>query len=1064
MPQGRAENVSLYLHGNPVAWIWPDQGKAKSVSEAKGREQVPVNNNKETQSFDTEAESHQTVIKKGDPVTSVTGEEKDVQKELSVDKNRQSNVTDNKISSNNTETEKRDSLAASTASETQSPAIEQSEKQLSTLDEQSSPDIVEKKIPSSDIEDGKTLQGNPSINEDEQKLVAEENIPSAASQMTPSNPSPDEEAPLIKEEKPLISHQVNTEEKASQDIKEKDISSPLSDLFPATVYEKEALSEFGIKDSEISEKASPVNEDKQGIITDKDVLSETEAKEPPSATSTTVLSTHSPGEGESLVKEGGAQSARVLDEQHEIIPDKESILLLQEEKSPIDYQPIGKEETYPQEPAKEITAMETQSPSMEQSGIQLPTLDEHPSPDIVEERIHSSEIEDGKDLQENSSINKDEQKLVAEENVPSVASSMTPSNPSSDEEVSLIEELIEKKKEDQASVVENGQQENAPDEKKSTSPEEEKPLISHQVDTDEKAFQDIKEEGISSHLLEPFPKTVYKKEDLSEFEIKDNEISEKASPVTEDKQGIITDKDVLSEIEAKEPLSSTSKAALSVYSSDEGESLVKEEKREQSSKVIDEQQRIIPVEKGILLLQEEKPPVDYLAIGNVKTGPQKPVREITEKEETSSTWKIWPADPTQSIILAVAFVLIVAKIGGWIARMIGLPRVVGKLIMGLVLGNFYLITGPDYFDFLKTMPFLKMLSYFGTLLLLLTAGLHTDLRAIMRVGVSSVLVCFGGMAVPAGLGIIVSNFLLPDISNGSKVLLSIVLCSTSAGLLFAILNELKIMNTQEGRVIVGATILTEIIVILSFGVVSGIVVEGGVSLFGIAVSFGIAFLFLITAVIIIFKYGEKFGNFLTKKLTEGLNIPIIVILSLLMAFMFGSVGLHTVIGAFIAGLFLRNVKLRNSEDKEHRNVESFIKPFYVLLVPILFVRVGALVDVESFLNPDAILLGLAITCAALIGKLFCGLCPIEKGTKRLVVGFGMAMKLEGTLILAGIGSDAGIFNDTVFSSLIMAIVFTSTVCPFLMKRFLYRKNNICYEDICIVPEKEELGKISVSII
>ena len=43
-----------------------------------------------------------------------------------------------------------------------------------------------------------------------------------------------------------------------------------------------------------------------------------------------------------------------------------------------------------------------------------------------------------------------------------------------------------------------------------------------------------------------------------------------------------------------------------------------------------------------------------------------------------------------------------------------------------------------------------------------------------------------------------------------------------------------------------------------------------------------------------------------------MNIPIVVILSLLLAFMFGSVGLHTIIGAFIAGLFLRNVKLGDS--------------------------------------------------------------------------------------------------------------------------------------------------------
>ncbi|MCF6159538.1 MAG: cation:proton antiporter [wastewater metagenome] len=440
---------------------------------------------------------------------------------------------------------------------------------------------------------------------------------------------------------------------------------------------------------------------------------------------------------------------------------------------------------------------------------------------------------------------------------------------------------------------------------------------------------------------------------------------------------------------------------------------------------------------------------------------QTPVIHEEEKEEEKYTWKIWHSDPTHSIILAVVITLVAAKIGGLAAKVIRLPGVVGKLMVGILLGNICLLTGSDFFDFLKTLPFIKMVSYFGTLILLLTAGLHTDLRALLRVGPSSFLVCLGGIAAPAGLGIIVSYFLLPDASNGTKLLLAVVLGSTSTGLLFAILNELKAMNSLEGRVIVGATILSEIIVILIFGVISGIVVKGGISLLGISVSFGIALLFLIIAIVIIFKYGEKLGSFLTNRLTEGLNIPIVVILSLLVAFMFGSIGLHTVIGAFIAGLLLRNVKLKDSDDREYRNVESFIRPFYMILVPILFVRVGAQVDLRSFFHMDAVLLGLAITGAAIIGKLFCSICPIEKGINRLAIGIGMATKLEGTLILAGIGRDIGILNDTVFSSLIMVIVLTSTICPFLMKIVLLKKKTVYSENISAITEKKELKKVTV---
>ncbi|MCK6468395.1 MAG: cation:proton antiporter [Candidatus Brocadia sinica] len=432
------------------------------------------------------------------------------------------------------------------------------------------------------------------------------------------------------------------------------------------------------------------------------------------------------------------------------------------------------------------------------------------------------------------------------------------------------------------------------------------------------------------------------------------------------------------------------------------------------------------------LIEEAKEPEKEISL------PEPPAETEKEAEDSKPTWDIWHHDPTHGVILAVAITLIAAKIAEWIARMLRLPAVVGILIIGMLLGNVFTFTGWDFFHFLRTMPFLKMVSYFGTLLLLFTAGLHTDIRALLRVGVSSFLVALGGIIVPAWLGLMVGHFLLPDASTGTKLLVAIVLCNTGMGLLMAVLSELKIINTPEGRILTGAAVITEIIVILTFGLISGFVVRGGTSVPHILVTIGIAISFLAIILVIILRYGEGFGNFLTKKATEGLNIPIVVISALLLAFMSGSIGLHTVIGAFVAGLLLRNVKLKDSPDREYGAVERIIRPYYTILVPILFVRVGAQVELESFLNLNAVLLGIAITGAAIIGKMFCSVCPIERGTNRIIIGIGMAMKLEGTLILSGIGRDMGILDDVVFSSIIMVIVFTSVLCPSFLKASLVR--------------------------
>jgi Kef-type K+ transport system membrane component KefB len=418
------------------------------------------------------------------------------------------------------------------------------------------------------------------------------------------------------------------------------------------------------------------------------------------------------------------------------------------------------------------------------------------------------------------------------------------------------------------------------------------------------------------------------------------------------------------------------------------------------------------------------------------TKPYEPPKEIVEEIEPS--WDIWHTGPFEYALLGVAIILIAGKVGGEVARVLRTPEVVGKVIIGMLLGNVYFLTGWDFFHFLRVIPLIENLAYFGSLTLLLSAGLHTDLRAVLRVGVSSILVCLGGIVAPAGLGFLVSHFLLPDTPIGPKLLLAIILCSSSIGLVLATLYEIKAIDTPEGKVLTGAIILTDIIVILAFGVVSGVVARGSVHILGVVATIGIVLTFLSTIFVTNLLYAEGLGNFLTKKVPEGLKISIVAVSSLLLAFLSGSIGLITIIGPFAAGMFFRNMKLIDSDGREY-GVEWIIRPAYMILVPIFFVWVGAIVDWKSFLYLDTVFLGLAITGVAFLGKLFCSICIIDPGINRMAIGIGMATKLEGVLILSGIGRKMHILDDVLFSSFIMVVVFTSIICPLLLKVILSRK-------------------------
>ena len=99
--------------------------------------------------------------------------------------------------------------------------------------------------------------------------------------------------------------------------------------------------------------------------------------------------------------------------------------------------------------------------------------------------------------------------------------------------------------------------------------------------------------------------------------------------------------------------------------------------------------------------------------------------------------------------LALAVILIAAKLLGELAERIGQPAVLGELIAGVLLGASALGVVPS-----SGVPaeVIHVLAELGVLLLLFEIGLETDLREMFRVGSASLAVALVGVVVPFALG------------------------------------------------------------------------------------------------------------------------------------------------------------------------------------------------------------------------------------------------------------------------------------------------------------------------
>jgi Kef-type K+ transport system membrane component KefB len=114
-------------------------------------------------------------------------------------------------------------------------------------------------------------------------------------------------------------------------------------------------------------------------------------------------------------------------------------------------------------------------------------------------------------------------------------------------------------------------------------------------------------------------------------------------------------------------------------------------------------------------------------------------------------------------------------------------------------------------------------------------------------------------------------------------------------------------------------------------------------------------------------------------------------------------GLAPIVGAFAAGLVLEEVHFEGQVKRGERPLHESLEPLIALLVPVFFVRMGMLVDVRSFLSSSVLAFALALTLAAILGKLVCG-AVVPKGVSGLSVGLGMMPRGEVGLIFAGIGA------------------------------------------------------------
>lgn len=464
------------------------------------------------------------------------------------------------------------------------------------------------------------------------------------------------------------------------------------------------------------------------------------------------------------------------------------------------------------------------------------------------------------------------------------------------------------------------------------------------------------------------------------------------------------------------------------------------------------------------------------------------------------------SDPAAPVIFWTAVVLGLAVVGGYAIRKLGLPGVLGELTIGILFsivlvnalssdfvsilregpplieawdhgahgGNLKetlaarypegeaerlmkILSSPDAGVQINTARALHLWGSIGVILLLLAAGLESNLREMIRVGPSSLVVAVIGVICPFILGWLTVLVLVPDSSWYVHMFAGAALTATSVGITARVLKDLNKHKTDEAKIVLGAAVIDDVLGLIILAVVAGIITaaghpggnEGhGSILLQLTIISAKAIGFLGGAIL----FGLTIHPWLSR-MVQRLDMPSTKVLyvvgfGFVMAFIANLVGLAPIVGAFAAGLVLEEVHFRgylrsnghdgHDERAEEHQLEELIRPICALFVPVFFVLMGIQVKMEVFLNPSTLILGLALTVVAVLGKQACALGVLQRGTDRVAVGLGMIPRGEVGLIFAAIGkglmmNGTPVVSDQLFSAIVVMVVLTTLVTPFALQ-------------------------------
>ncbi|MGN6462666.1 MAG: cation:proton antiporter domain-containing protein, partial [Pseudolabrys sp.] len=327
------------------------------------------------------------------------------------------------------------------------------------------------------------------------------------------------------------------------------------------------------------------------------------------------------------------------------------------------------------------------------------------------------------------------------------------------------------------------------------------------------------------------------------------------------------------------------------------------------------------------------------------------------------------------------------------------------------------------------------LSQVGVLFLLLLTGMETDLKLVRQTGRASFLASAFGIVVPFACGFALGEYLpdsmLPDPEKRliTSLFLGTALSIASVKIVAMVVREMNLMRRVVGQVILASAIIDDSIGWIIVSIIFGIALHGVVeplhlaqSVIGTLVFLGLSLTLGRRAVFFIIRWvNDTF-------VSEFAVITAIILIMGIMATITHLIGVHSVLGAFVAGILVGESPILTRHIDEQ--LRGLITAFFM---PIFFGAAGLTADLTILADPSIALLTAGLIVIASVGKFGGAFIGAELGGLTRREGFALAcgMNARGSteVIIATVGLSMGALSENLFTMIVTMAILTTLAMP-----------------------------------